>query len=202
MLTRLYLKWIPLFAVTFLALTVAARIVGAAQPANPALDGFVEGCEGKPQPCWFGVIPGETTARQAYEIMLFAGEPEYSGSIFSRDYNMVFKLPPPWPYCRARFEVVNSIVIRGGITVCRQPDIRVGDVTILLESEQKIVSLPPREWVYGSVGINVDGWPMPYSRVDHIDLRPADAPLHPFPWYGFLSQSRYCHLIPDYPLCS
>lgn len=202
MLTRLYLKWIPLFAITFLALTIAARLVGTARPLNPALAGFIEGCDGKPQPCWYGIVPGVTTDAEIYPILAFAGEPEFSRSIFSRDFTLIFTLPPPWPYCRATFEIVRDIAVRGEITVCRQPDIRLGDLTVLLEREQKMVSLPPREWVYGSVGINVDGWPTPYSRVSYIDLRPLDARFQQFPWRGFVSQSRYCRLIPDYPLCN
>jgi hypothetical protein len=202
MLTRLYFRWIPLFAIVFLALMVAARMVGAGQPLNPALSGFVEGCEDKPQPCWYGIVPGQTTDAEIYRLLAFAGEPEFSRSIFSRDFTLIFTLPPSWPYCRATFEFVRDIAVRGEITVCRQPDIRVGDLTVLLESEEKTVSLPPHELVYGTVGINVDGWPMPYSRVNYIDLRPLNARFQPFPWRGFVSQNRYCHLIPNYPLCS
>ncbi len=202
MLTRLYLKWTPLFAIAFLALMAAAWWVGAAQPPNPALDGFVEGCDGKAQPCWYGIVPGQTTDAEIYHLLAFAGEPEFSRSIFSRDFTLIFTLPPPWPYCRATFEFVDAVVVRGEIIVCRQPDIRVGDLTILLEHEEKKVSLPPHELVYGTVGINVDGWPTPYSRISYIDLRPLDARFQPFPWRGFVSQNRYCRLISDYPLCS
>src|SRR5689334_17247061 len=39
---------------------IEAKAVGALQPPNPALRGFVEGCEDKPQPCWYGIVPGVT----------------------------------------------------------------------------------------------------------------------------------------------
>ncbi|MEO8612104.1 MAG: hypothetical protein ABI690_29675 [Chloroflexota bacterium] len=58
---RSYLKLIPTFAIVFLALSLAARALGATQPPNPALRGFTKGCEDKPQPCWYGIVPGITT---------------------------------------------------------------------------------------------------------------------------------------------
>jgi hypothetical protein len=57
---RFYIKLIPLSAMIFLGLSVIARALGTTQPPNPALRGFVEGCENKPQPCWYGIVPGVT----------------------------------------------------------------------------------------------------------------------------------------------
>src|SRR5262249_45342172 len=39
--------------------------LGNTQPIHPALRGFVEGCEGILQPCWYGIIPGVTTFETA-----------------------------------------------------------------------------------------------------------------------------------------
>jgi hypothetical protein len=55
---RFYLKYIPLCITIFLLLAMAARALGGTQPPNDAFKGFVEGCEDKPQPCWYGVVPG------------------------------------------------------------------------------------------------------------------------------------------------
>jgi hypothetical protein len=40
---------------------MAARALGGTQPTHPALRGFTEGCEGKPQPCWYGIVPDQNT---------------------------------------------------------------------------------------------------------------------------------------------
>lgn len=51
---------VTLTTLTF-ALALTARTWGETQPPHPALRGFVEGCEGKPQPCWYGIVPFQTT---------------------------------------------------------------------------------------------------------------------------------------------
>lgn len=45
---------VTLTTLTF-TLALTARTWGETQPAHPALRGFVEGCEGIPQPCWYGI---------------------------------------------------------------------------------------------------------------------------------------------------
>jgi hypothetical protein len=55
------------------ASTVVARAVGVAQPANAATLGFVEGCDDKPQPCWYGVVPGITNGSEAFRRLSDAG---------------------------------------------------------------------------------------------------------------------------------
>ena len=64
-LTHFYLKFIAPLLLMFVPLAIIARVLGAAQPPNPALRGFVEGCEGKPQPCWYGILPGVTDEESA-----------------------------------------------------------------------------------------------------------------------------------------
>ena len=43
-----------------LVASLAAKGFGSLQPPHPILQGFTQGCEGKPQPCWYGIEP--TTA--------------------------------------------------------------------------------------------------------------------------------------------
>jgi hypothetical protein len=200
-LTRQYFKLLLPIAFACLGLTLSARAWGGTQPLNPALVAFVEGCEEKPQPCWFGVVPGATTEAEIVELLAFAGEPEMLKSIFSRDFTLVYTLTQPWPYCRASFDLVRGVVIRGQIKPCGQPDIRVGDLAVLLANEEKILSLPPNEMVYGRVATNVEGWPSPYSRISYIDLLSPETPFQRFPWHGFVLQRRYCQLVPTFPRC-
>jgi hypothetical protein len=65
LLTRLVLP----FILVFTALTLAARTYGAAQMRDPVLAGFIERCDGRPQPCWYGIVPGETSMQEVRSIM-------------------------------------------------------------------------------------------------------------------------------------
>jgi hypothetical protein len=67
------LRLLILLCSAFLLLTLVARALGQAQPPKPALAGFVEGCEGKPLPCWYGIVPGKTTVHDAAAILARAG---------------------------------------------------------------------------------------------------------------------------------
>jgi hypothetical protein len=69
-LIRFYLKIILLCILALLALNMAARTLGSTEPPNPALEGFTVGCEGKLQPCWYGIVPGVTTVEEATTIFL------------------------------------------------------------------------------------------------------------------------------------
>ncbi len=71
-MTHLYLKSTTVFSLIFIILSLAARALGATQPPNPALRGFTEGCEDKPQPCWYGIVPGINT-KEAKNILVNLG---------------------------------------------------------------------------------------------------------------------------------
>jgi hypothetical protein len=68
-LPRFYLKAIVAVTLVLGSLSIAARALGTTQPPNPALAGFTEGCEGKPQPCWYGIVPGVTTVETAKRML-------------------------------------------------------------------------------------------------------------------------------------
>lgn len=67
-MTRFYLKLIIPITVVCLTFMLVARTIGTTQPPNPALRGFVEGCEDKPQPCWYGIVPGVTTVEEGQSL--------------------------------------------------------------------------------------------------------------------------------------
>ncbi len=74
-LIRVYVK--PVVAITSLlvVLLLISRALGTTQPPNPALRGFIEGCEDQPQPCWYGIVPGVT--RREYVITQLANNMGY-----------------------------------------------------------------------------------------------------------------------------
>jgi hypothetical protein len=53
----------------FLALALIARSLGSTLPLNPASEGFMVGCETRPQPCWYGIVPRLTTVDDARTIL-------------------------------------------------------------------------------------------------------------------------------------
>jgi hypothetical protein len=62
---RSQFKLALILVAVLMVVSLGAKAIGALQPPNPALRGFVEGCEGQPQPCWYGIVPGVTTLEEA-----------------------------------------------------------------------------------------------------------------------------------------
>src|SRR5689334_9061762 len=79
-----YLLKLALFITCIGAVTsFAATALGTAQPLNPILRGFTEGCEDQPQPCWYGIVPGITDIKQAHDLLFkyqYPSECVYFGS--------------------------------------------------------------------------------------------------------------------------
>jgi hypothetical protein len=195
----LFSRIILFLSTAFGGLIVAAHALGGSQPSLPGVQGFVDGCAGRPRPCWFGVTPGITTEEQILQLLSFTGGPP-TRSRLSQGYALVFTLPQPWPYCHAIFYVLNGMILRGELSLCRGPDIRVGDLAVL-EEGSVIISLPPEELVYGGIAMNVDGWPEIYSHVSYVTLFSPTSHFQPYPFHGFITKTRYCLLVPYYPPC-
>lgn len=76
----------------FLLLSLTTRALGSTQPPNLALRGFTEGCEDKPQPCWYGIVPG-VTAKD--EVMKLAQNGGYEIPYTLLTQTSVHPLEPP-----------------------------------------------------------------------------------------------------------
>lgn len=68
-MTRFLLKFSLVLLAAFAVLSAAPSILGRTTPHNSTLAGFTEGCENQSQPCWYGVVPGETTDTEAYDLL-------------------------------------------------------------------------------------------------------------------------------------
>jgi hypothetical protein len=68
-LLRLYLHLSVILILLFTLCGFALSALGSTKPIHPALRGFVEGCEGLPQPCWYGIALGSTTFDEAREVI-------------------------------------------------------------------------------------------------------------------------------------
>jgi hypothetical protein len=89
---RFYLKLIFPFALSLFALSLIAYKLGERLPLtlNPALRGFVEGCEGKSLPCWYGIVPGITTIDEALSVMEEMGYPSDSAERWDGETHIIF----------------------------------------------------------------------------------------------------------------
>lgn len=197
---KLFITLAVSFTCIFGALGLVAPVLGTGQPLNPALTPFVEGCQDKPQPCWFGVVPGVTTESEVYDLLTFRNGPRLQNRQ-PDSYSSIFTLPETSPYCDAIVQFRNKIVFQMELSLCRQPAIRVGDMAVLVANEPQVISLPPEELLYGNVSMHVDGWPTLYSRVAYIMLFSNNDYLQRYPWHGYTSQEHYCQLVPNYPPC-
>jgi len=133
---RIYSKLaIPLLTI-FIALSIAARALGSTQPPNPALRGFTEGCDGKPQPCWYGIGIARTNLSDAQKIMDKLGYIPINPPILSNDIV---------GYERDKCDQVIFLVIKGSntddrfiygqtITFCTTP--KIGDLILALGQPQ------------------------------------------------------------------
>jgi hypothetical protein len=56
-----YLKVAVFLASSLVMVSFAAITFGRQQPSDLLLRGLAEGCRTKPQPCWYGIVPGVST---------------------------------------------------------------------------------------------------------------------------------------------
>jgi hypothetical protein len=184
---------------------VLALSVGGLKPAHAALDGFVETCADKPQPCWNGIVPGVTTIDETRRIMAYAGSGVTLFNDLTEEYMLYFILTPPSPICVAQFLLDREVIARVQLQVCREADMTIGDLTGTFGLPRQVVMIPPQNLVYGEIAVNTEGWLMPllpYSQISFINLlRPSSVRQRFFDWHGFVPAWRYCQLEPDYPSC-
>jgi hypothetical protein len=69
MLFSFFVRLTILLSLPIASLAVGASLLGGTQPIHPALRGFVEGCADTLSPCWYGVIPGQTTFEAALTLL-------------------------------------------------------------------------------------------------------------------------------------
>ncbi|MEO8612107.1 MAG: hypothetical protein ABI690_29690 [Chloroflexota bacterium] len=89
---HLYSKLILPITLIFFVVSLASRVLATNLPPDPTLRGFTQGCEGKPQPCWNGIMPGKTTAEATYEHLSQLGY-EIDDSIFSNTRQLQAHFP-------------------------------------------------------------------------------------------------------------
>jgi hypothetical protein len=185
----------------FVLLIAVSRAIGARQPLPSALAGFVEGCEDKPHPCWYGIVPGLTTQQDVYDLLNLWRIPRSSLRSVPQGWSLALTAPEASPYCGATFVIQRGLLVQFELSPCYGANIRVGDLAALWAGEPIVTSLPPEDMIYGGASMHVEDWPELSSRVRYIMLMPPDADLPSYPWYGFVPRWRYCQLEPRFPRC-
>jgi hypothetical protein len=199
-LTRLLLHWIPIFILPLMAFSLVARALGDTQSASTILDGFTVGCQGKPQPCWYGIVPHQTSVLIAQAVLEELG---YQVKVIHT--GILSQLQAELPAnreCKVYSTLYNDSVTSLEILTC--------DVLYLGDFIEQF-GLPEIARVcnfYANVQVRLifsaaraslnqrastlAHKTSPYDRVSHISL---DESLSDSPrWYGFLPYWRYQQL--------
>jgi hypothetical protein len=206
-----YLRLCIIFMLLFIVCGLVVRPLGSIQPIHPTLRGFVEGCEGIPQPCWYGIAPGVTELNDAVLILQ------------ARDFQPYGTLPNNYDYIQASEE--STCIARIGfiqreqshlVTVIRLlqcPEITFGDVTAIFGNVKGVTLGSARILFVLEVNntlVELDGDsfyprnPEPYVGVNGVTIweTPVSLADPRYAWHGFVSLWRYCQLEPQVEICS
>jgi hypothetical protein len=200
---------ICLLTLSFMLLSGLATTLGARQPINPALAGFIEGCEGKTQPCWRGIMPQVTTLREAQAILENMSYECVSRQHLCTQQETVNKCPS------VAWSGYDNLLNGLGLLDC--DDLTLGTVIAAIGSPDRII-----HFCDGFLDIIWDGfawvdvdlirdtrlWFSPTYPVRGISITPTPldfGPDHPlagsvYPWRGFMSYQRYLQSQPN-PTC-
>lgn len=183
-----------LLTVSLTIFSVAARTFGAGQAPHPMLRGFSVGCDEHAQPCWYGIIPGETNAAQAQLQYARYGVGPTSDS--NDDYLALLS-----PYCLVRLYYdswgVNPTVEYIGFINCQ--DIQLGHVMGIFGTPDALNLTDERIYYRStfSASVKVGLPPKPLTAVEQIFV-PLPAGVTTFTaWRGFVPRWRYYQLEPD-----
>jgi hypothetical protein len=153
--------------------------MGGTQPPNPALRGFVEGCEGKPQPCWYGIMPGVTTAEEAKNQLLGLG---YVSDTYWAEF-----FPPA---DRGQYDV-QVLSIEGNLMALSftpNANIRLGDIMTPLLTEDWQISFDCENHFHIQIGRN--WWltfenNLPFAEINLFSISWETRPPDNINWRGF-----------------
>ncbi|MFN8372088.1 MAG: hypothetical protein U0694_04340 [Anaerolineae bacterium] len=199
-----YARLSVLIMLTFAVCSFVLTALGSTQPIHPALRGFVEGCEGMPQPCWYGIVPGVTRGTDAIANLT------QRGFVKTSEYEEMF----------SRCSVYNGSV---HVTLCVtninefvESDLvyrlSFGDFGARLEDILSAIGSPWRVFLSpnGSASL-IYSFRMEVNlyapslalqnRISSIQLHMEDYGGPEFTWRGILPFWRYCQFEPQNELC-
>lgn len=197
-----------LFITSLLTLTsLTARALGSMQQPNPTLRGFTDGCEGKPQPCWYGIVPGASQFSEARKWVQSWNSQEYreieSTATFDVNTRTIGSRYSAGS-CYTFFHSTQPSTVVDYIEVSDCPDLKLGDLINQFGIPKKIQF---RNGVWGKinefsfilnderVGFN------PRTKLRAFNFPSTDDTTLFFNWHGFSSHWRYCQFEPENYTC-
>lgn len=205
-MTRFYLYFVILFAPILALLIIAMSALGSIQATNPALRGFVEGCEGIRQPCWYGIVVDASTLEDAETIFERLG--------YAQIGTLERQFLTSRTYRPTRTDKGCTIVVYYAAVSEPISEITFYDCDLLLGDLVAVYGAPDAlhlrawgegEWSYDAVGLSI-GFSnnfAPYTSFDRIIMKTGSAAVATsFDWHGYAPQWRYCQLEPELDLCS
>jgi hypothetical protein len=195
MMTRVYLKLSFPLLVVFAVVGLAARALGGTQPTHPALRGFTEGCEGKPQPCWYGIVPAVTSMGTAKENLTRAGF-----HVDTESNGMITFLPPADSKMKqASITQQSAGILLSSAFLWPQPDFRLGDAILIWgqPSGVQIYNTNYKAIVFQKYKVKLlfDSLPAfspQLANMREIVIFQDDVGWWELPWHGFVRMEYFC----------
>jgi hypothetical protein len=198
-----------LTALTF-TLALSARAWGEAQPPHPALRGFVEGCEGMPQPCWYGIVPGGTpfhTVADTLTRLGYAANPN-SGSIRTFTSVSPSQVPGSISLTVSCSNLDCTHVPIQYLYLFQWNHLQLGEVMNTIGFPSRVFAGPAEHYLsFGTSHLDVvprRAWSSPFEPIKTL-LLPGMAAFNERatgqPWRGFVPFSLYCRLEPAFADC-
>ena len=157
------LKTALLLLILLLTVSIAGKAIGSLQPPNPVLRGFTEGCEGKAQPCWYGIVPGITDINEAQDLFNRLGvETELEHRDYLETNILIVKHSPEQFKCEVRYVTYNKPdrFSEDYIYLSQCTDLSFGQLDFLVDypgstREDACLKTIDFNYGYGSIGVSL-----------------------------------------------
>ncbi|MCA0457294.1 MAG: hypothetical protein LCI00_25205 [Chloroflexi bacterium] len=197
------------FYITFLLvlMTALSHVIGSTQPINPVLRGFTEGCEGQPQPCWYGVVPGVMNLTEGADVLRTSGYlqkflPQYiqGEGIDCKNVWVNRQVYERWKWPRD-----NRV---WGINISQCTGVRLGtwinlfgEPEYVVPNNPSVVLIYPPDTMFWVSSVN-NVWVSPDSPINSIRISMPELLLSPpleaaYRWHGFGTRRIYEKYEPD-----
>jgi hypothetical protein len=192
-----------------LAIVLSAIMIafGSTQSINPAARGFIEGCEGANNLCWYGVVYREANPRLAQEALLSAGYSfmgQTTDFIQGREYENYNRVADEG--CNRLNLVYSTQTERPELLFLNLEDchgIYIADLFELFGAPQFVSNLSNGGFLSFANNIQAafGGRLRSYAPVLSIRVNDSPANAGAFPWQGFATYWYYCQLETAVDFC-
>jgi hypothetical protein len=202
-MSRLVLKPVLLTTAVFLLFSLTARALGSTRPSTSTLAGFNDGCEGKPHPCWHGIVPGSTSLDAARQILARHG---YHNERALDQITTVFDAPEGSSLTSVNLIHQGNYLWMVGLYP--HTGLSLSSALAALGSPDGMVAIRPHDLMGLSYGQRVrvalqeqsQSRLSPFAaQIKYVTL--TSEPVEVLPWHGFVPFWRYCQLEPSYAGC-